>query len=248
MACQIPLKLGFPSGVRGALYCVVVRVGGGACVVPAAGVVRVAGTACANDGDELNQNEHRLIVSITPILKAIFPAGTRIKRPPLCFVLRRRLGRFRRVGSPLPAGTGKEQNRFRLHLRGTTPVRILQDWPPDLHFVPNLEIQHVFVPLKPQRQWHRCLKRWRACCIGVFGSSPVRNAKFAVGAFRHTTKGNEVILPIHRLGVDRGSIRNTGNMHPLGGHPACPNALAAKQTSTPNELRTESVPFIRIPQ
>jgi hypothetical protein len=32
------------------------------------------------------------------------------------------------------------------------------------------------------------------------------------------------------------------------GAPACPSALAAKQTSAPNELTTESVPFTPIPQ
>ena len=32
------------------------------------------------------------------------------------------------------------------------------------------------------------------------------------------------------------------------GAPACPSALAAKQTTTPNELTTESVRFTSIPQ
>jgi hypothetical protein len=54
MACQIPLKLGRPSGVRGARYA-------GAALGFAAGAV------CANDGEALKQNAHK--VSVIAILK-----------------------------------------------------------------------------------------------------------------------------------------------------------------------------------
>src|SRR5436190_13082819 len=66
MACQIPLKLGLPSGVRGARYAV-------------GGVARVAGAVWANDGEALKHNAHT--VSVIAILKALFPADTPIRRP-----------------------------------------------------------------------------------------------------------------------------------------------------------------------
>jgi len=81
MACQIPLKLGLPSDVRGARYAVValgfVPV---ACAGRAVGgVARVAGAVCANDGEALKHNAHK--VSVIAILKALFPADTPIRRP-----------------------------------------------------------------------------------------------------------------------------------------------------------------------
>src|SRR5882762_9929529 len=97
MACQIPLKLGLPSGVRGARYAVVALgfaaaaagVAGavrGVCAVPVAcagravgGVARVAGAVCANDGEALKHNAHK--VSVIAILEALFPADTPIRRP-----------------------------------------------------------------------------------------------------------------------------------------------------------------------
>jgi hypothetical protein len=60
MACQIPLKLGLPSGVRGARYAAG-ALGFGAA---AAGV---AGAVCANDGEALKHNAHT--VSVIAILK-----------------------------------------------------------------------------------------------------------------------------------------------------------------------------------
>jgi hypothetical protein len=71
MACQIPLKLGLPSGVRGARYAVV------ALGFAAAG--RVAGAVCANDGEALKHSAHK--VSVIAILKALFPSDTPIRRP-----------------------------------------------------------------------------------------------------------------------------------------------------------------------
>jgi hypothetical protein len=73
MACQIPLKFGLPSGVRGARYAVV-ALGFAAAAAGVAdagravgGVVRVAGVVCANDGEALKHNAHR--VSVIAILK-----------------------------------------------------------------------------------------------------------------------------------------------------------------------------------
>jgi hypothetical protein len=74
MACQIPLKLGLPSGVRGARYAVVALA-----FAAAAAVARVAGAVCANDGEALKHNAHK--VSVIAILKALFPADTPIRRP-----------------------------------------------------------------------------------------------------------------------------------------------------------------------
>jgi hypothetical protein len=65
MACQIPLKLGLPSGVRGARYAVV--------------ALGFAAAVCANDGEALKHNAH--VVSVIAILKALFPADTPIRRP-----------------------------------------------------------------------------------------------------------------------------------------------------------------------
>src|SRR2546423_11078135 len=75
MACQIPLKLGLPSGVRGARYAVVAL----AFAAAAGGVARVAGAVCADDGEALKHNAHA--VSVIAILKALFPADTPIRRP-----------------------------------------------------------------------------------------------------------------------------------------------------------------------
>src|SRR5438105_3874007 len=72
MACQIPLKLGLPSGVRGARYAV-------------GGVGRVAGAVCANDGEALKHDAPK--VSVIAILKALFPADTPIRRSPLRYRL-----------------------------------------------------------------------------------------------------------------------------------------------------------------
>ena len=60
MACQIPLKLGLPSGVRGARYAVVAL----GCAPAAAGV---ADAVCANDGEALKHNAHK--VAVIAILK-----------------------------------------------------------------------------------------------------------------------------------------------------------------------------------
>lgn len=60
MACQIPLKLGLPSGVRGARYAVVA-------LGFAAAAAGVAGAVCANDGEALKHNAHK--VSVIAILK-----------------------------------------------------------------------------------------------------------------------------------------------------------------------------------
>src|SRR5262245_7025981 len=74
MACQIPLKLGLPSGPRGARYAV------GALGFAALGVVApVAGAVCANDREALKHNAHT--VSVIAILKALFPDDTLIRRP-----------------------------------------------------------------------------------------------------------------------------------------------------------------------
>jgi len=43
------------------------------------GVARVAGAVCANDGEALKHNAHK--VSVIAILKALFPADTPIRRP-----------------------------------------------------------------------------------------------------------------------------------------------------------------------
>jgi hypothetical protein len=75
MACQIPLKLGLPSGVRGARYAVAAL----GFAAAAGGVARVAGAVCANDGEALKHNAHK--VSVIAILKALFPADTPIRRP-----------------------------------------------------------------------------------------------------------------------------------------------------------------------
>src|SRR5258705_3828029 len=103
MACQIPLKLGLPSGVRGARYAVVALgfaaaaagVAGavrGVWAVPVAcarravgGVARVAGAVCAHDGEALKHNAHE--VSVIAILKAVLPADTPIKKAPLRYRL-----------------------------------------------------------------------------------------------------------------------------------------------------------------
>jgi len=69
MACQIPLKLGLPSGVRGARYA----------VVALGFAAAAAGAVCANDGEALKHNAHK--VSVIAILKALFPADTPIRRP-----------------------------------------------------------------------------------------------------------------------------------------------------------------------
>jgi hypothetical protein len=60
MACQIPLKLGLPSGVRGARY----AVGALGWAAAAAGV---ADAVCPNDGEALKHNAHK--VSVIAILK-----------------------------------------------------------------------------------------------------------------------------------------------------------------------------------
>src|SRR5437588_9017464 len=82
MACQIPLKLGLPSGVRGARYAVV-ALGFAAAAAGVAGAVR--GAVCANDGEALRHNAHK--VSVMAILKALFPADTPIRRSPLRYRL-----------------------------------------------------------------------------------------------------------------------------------------------------------------
>src|SRR5213594_2775046 len=89
MACQIPLKLGLPSGVRGARYAV-------------GGVARVAGAVWANDGEAMKHNAHT--VSVIAILKALFPADTPIRRPS---PLSPGLVSVRGVHSPFPARSGK---------------------------------------------------------------------------------------------------------------------------------------------
>ena len=60
IACQIPLKLGLPSGVRGARYAVVAA---GFAAVGAG----VAGAVCASNGEALKHNAHK--VTVTAILK-----------------------------------------------------------------------------------------------------------------------------------------------------------------------------------
>ena len=60
IACQIPLKLGLPSGVRGARYAAVA-------LGFAAAAAGVAGAVCANDGEALKHNAHT--VSVIAILK-----------------------------------------------------------------------------------------------------------------------------------------------------------------------------------
>jgi hypothetical protein len=72
MACQIPLKLGLPSGVRGERYAVVA-------LGFAAAAAGVAGAVCANDGEALKHNAHK--VGVIAILKALVPADTPIRRP-----------------------------------------------------------------------------------------------------------------------------------------------------------------------
>jgi len=57
---------------------------------------------------------------------------------------------------------------------------IRQNWTLDFHFVPNLEIQHVSIALKPQHQRFPRLERRRARSIGSSGASPVRDLKSAV--------------------------------------------------------------------
>src|SRR5262245_55888685 len=214
MACQIPLKFGLPSAVRGALYF-------GAAAGAAAGgrTTGLAGAVCANDGDAI------IPCMITTRMMATYLPEARIHILP--FGSSASSSWFRRGGffcrrSPFPAGSGKVQNRFHLHLRGARRVRFFHDRPGAQHFMANLEIPHVLSPLKPEHQWRRRGKRRRSCYGWPLATSPVRNAEFAVRGFCHTTDRNEVIPAIHRLGVKRGSIRDTGNAHPLGGRPGLP--------------------------
>ena len=130
--------------------------------------------------------------------------------------------------SPFPAGSGKIQDRFHLHPGGASRVGFLHDRPGDLHYVADLEIQHLLISLKaehqrrPRGKWRRSRYRW------PLATSPVRNEKFPVRGFRHTTDRNEVIPAIRRLGVDRGSIRDTRNVNPLGGRPGLPQRTGGK--------------------
>src|SRR6267142_5637257 len=86
----------------------------------------------------------------------------------------------RGVHSPFPARSGKIKDRLRLHFSRTILFCICQNWTPDFHFMPNLEIQHVFIALEPQHQRLRRLERRRARSIGSSSASPVRDLKSGV--------------------------------------------------------------------
>jgi len=107
MACQIPLKLGLPSGVRGARYAV-------AALGFAAAAAGVAGAVCANDGEALKHNAHK--VSVIPILKALFPADTLIREPLSVIAW---TGQRPRCSFPFSSTFGKD--------KGLTPPSFQQD-------------------------------------------------------------------------------------------------------------------------
>ena len=94
--------------------------------------------------------------------------------------------------------------------------------------MPNLEIQHVVIALKPQHQRLRRLERRRARSIGSAGASPVRDLKSAVGSFGDASDRNKIASSIRRLGVDGCPVRNAGDPYPLGRRTSLPKSTGCK--------------------
>jgi hypothetical protein len=86
----------------------------------------------------------------------------------------------------------------------------------------NMEIQHVLITLKPQNQWWPRGNRWCVRYRRLFGTSPVRDTEFTVAGLRNTTNGEEFGFPVRRGRVDRSSVRDSGDMHSLGGSTGLP--------------------------
>jgi len=157
IACQIPFKSGFPSAVRGALY---------ACVVcphdaalnhraDAATSIQLAMTTPLPDSRTKTPirfvNGYYCTCEARKNRRAVpLPTGCCTSQAPLPHSRSWLRGcRFCGCSPSAPASPRKIQNRLHLNFRRERRGRCFYDRSGDLHFMANMEIQHVLIALKP---------------------------------------------------------------------------------------------------
>ncbi len=93
------------------------------------------------------------------------------------------------------------------------------------------------ITLKPEHQWRPRGERRRSRYGRPLAAAPVGDAEFAVRGFRNATDRNEAIAAIRRLRINRGSIRDPGNVHPLGGCSGLPERTRGKTKNHGNRTQ-----------